>query len=81
MRENSEFDITNAGYTIIATVPVYTEEIVIGSRLTKTGDMEYVCWFYNRSHDDYYWGIYVNTYEEALSALFKRVREYYRLED
>ena len=66
---------TNAGFEIVAAVPVVKNlEVVIGFRETSLGD-SYVCW-YCQNGEDYYWGNYSHKYKDALRNMISRLKEY-----
>lgn len=61
----------NAGFQIIASVPIGDCEVVIGQRHVSAG-AEYVCWFC-LGEDNYFWGKYSDTYEGAVHAMIERL--------
>ena len=68
---------TNAGFEIFVAVPVSSDtEIVIGYKKTSLGD-QYVCWYANENN--YYWGKYCHTYNDALGYLVERLKNYVSL--
>lgn len=69
-------DRENAGFKIVASVPIAKNlEVVIGFKETSLGD-QYVCWFCKDLYD-YYWGRYTKTYLDALCMLVNRLNDYY----
>lgn len=69
----------NAGFLIVASVPVTKDlEVVVGFKTTSLGD-QYVCW-YCKEQDDYFWGRYTKKYEDVVHILMERIETYYPIE-
>jgi len=65
---------SNAGFTIIRKVSFGDNRCyVIGKREVRLGS-PYVTWEGNNA-DDYYWGHYLDTFDEAVKDLAKRVEQ------
>lgn len=63
----------NVGYEIIeATAIDNNREIVIGHN-PKTDF--YVCWYYRKDNNDYYWGNYSESYEAVKENYNERIKE------
>ena len=60
----------NAGYTITDSVHIGSAEFVIGEKKTQYGTM-YVTW-QCRDGDNYFWGHYLNSRQEAERDLIDR---------
>lgn len=67
----------NAGYTITDAVKVNDYEIVIGEK--PGAPSPYVCW-YCRNGDDYFWGAYVGSHNDALEVMIDRIRNEFKYE-
>lgn len=64
----------NANYEIIGSMRVNeNQEIVLGRNQTID---EYVCWYYDIERDDYFWGRYFDTIEEAMADYMDKVQRY-----
>ena len=66
----------NAGFQIIASVPLEQKaEVVIGKMKTPSFE-QYVCWYCNNG-DDYFFGRYTDTYDKAVQNMIERLNEYF----
>lgn len=61
------------GYQIINLKPINErEEIVIG--YNENAVQKYVCWYYNKEKDSYFWGHYTNDLRACLDDFDERVK-------
>lgn len=69
MRENAGFEITGS-----IQVDPHTE-VVIGHRHK---DDSWVCWYYDKDNDYYFWGRYTDTFEDAENVCIERMKQPWR---
>lgn len=68
---NEEKRVTQ-GYQIIESCKLGAKELVIG--YSNHAPSPYVCW-YCKNHEDYYWGYYCNTLQQAQANLSERCQD------
>ena len=66
---------SNAGFEIIASVPIEIgSEVVIGEKKSQSGS-QYVCWLCSAGNN-YYWGRYASEYKDAVKVMTDRLRTF-----